>query len=412
MIRTEKSHLKSYALSHAGMSGKNNEDRFGVSAFLLEDEVKTPVLLSIMADGIGGHNAGEVAAEMVVDLVSRKVAESDGSNPVATLRKAIQGASTEVHSLARADRSRKGMGSTIVCTLIIGKKLYTAYVGDSRIYLIRDGKIQQLTKDHSWIQEALDTGLLTPEQAEGHPNAHVIRRFVGSAEPPEVDFRLRLSNQDSDMQALQNQGTMLKNGDILLLCSDGLTDLVKDHEILSIILENGIEEANQKLVDLANARGGHDNITNVFVKVPEGVFIEKPVTAAPQKLSARRIAIGCLGMLLVAVLTSAGYFGVRWLSGRSSPTPTQEMTTTQLIISTPGEQLTLLPTVGTATTSAPPPTSSIRTVAPSPASSSQEGNIPAPPNKDSMTAVPTSTNTATSSPTATNTTAPGQTTTP
>ena len=210
MNRTEKSHINSAAITHPGMTGKNNEDRYGVSAFTLGDEVDTPVLLAVLSDGIGGHRAGEVASEMVVDLISRQIAASDGKSPTRTLEKAIHYASQQIYSRSQAESGRKGMGATVACAWVIGQRLYTATVGDSRIYLISQGKIHQVSTDHSWIQEAIEGGILTPEQAVGHPNAHVIRRYVGSPSPPEVDFRLKLNGEENESQSYSNQGMILE----------------------------------------------------------------------------------------------------------------------------------------------------------------------------------------------------------
>jgi serine/threonine protein phosphatase PrpC len=162
------------------------------------------------------------------------------------------------------------MGATCACVWIEGNRLYTAYIGDSRIYLIRDGKIQRLTVDHTWVQEAIEKGVITPEQARDHPNVHVIRRHLGSVELPDVDFRLRLSGEDNDEQARKNQGTRLKIGDVLLMCSDGLTDLVWDDEILRLVTtRNALKSAAHDLVEQANERGGYDNITVVLIGVPK-----------------------------------------------------------------------------------------------------------------------------------------------
>ncbi len=275
MIPAERAHLFVAAQSHKGMKkGKNNEDRYAISSYFLSEEKKTPVLFAIVSDGVGGHLAGEVAAEMVVDYVSDAVAGSDAEDPLGVMEQAVCGANQAVHNLAAEDEKKFGMGATCVCAWIIDRRLYTASVGDSRLYLMRGAVIQQLTTDHTWIQEALDKGVLTPEQARNHPNAHVIRQYVGGKNPPEVDFRLRyFSDTPKDEEKADakrsNQGLRLKDGDTLLLCSDGLTDLVWDDEILEIIRSTkDLESAAQKLIDTANQRGGHDNITVVLLSVP------------------------------------------------------------------------------------------------------------------------------------------------
>ncbi|MCJ7625778.1 MAG: protein phosphatase 2C domain-containing protein, partial [Anaerolineaceae bacterium] len=334
MNRIEKSHINSIALSHPGMTGKNNEDRFGVSAFSLSDEAATPVLLAVLADGIGGHRAGEVASEMVIDIVSLHVSASDGKAPVDTLREAIQAASQEIHTKSEVETGRKGMGATVACAWISGDRLYTATVGDSRIYFMREGKIRQISKDHSWIQEAIDTGILTPEQAVGHPNAHVIRRYVGSPQPPEVDSRLYLDDHESDEQALAHQGIRLQSGDKLLLCSDGLSDLVEADEILNTLEQNSLEDATQKLIDLANERGGHDNITIISLKIPEGSFTKKEKEALPW----RTITFGCLGVVAVILIAIAAFFGYKWFTEREQVTPTIPAIMTSIPTETTTEQ--------------------------------------------------------------------------
>lgn len=272
MIRSERAHLIVAALTHAGMTGKNNEDRYAVSSYQLSREDRTPVLFAVVADGIGGHRAGEVAAELAVDHISQAVAESDLRHPKKILEKAIQSASESIADHAAASPDREGMGATCVCVLVIGDKLYTASVGDSRIYLLREGRIQQVTTDHTWVQEAIERNILTPEQARNHPNVHVIHRYLGAPSPPEVDFRLRLHDGEGDYLAESNQGTRLQPGDQLLLCSDGLTDLVWNDEIADIIhSQNDLNAAAQALIDTANERGGHDNITVVLISVPNTI---------------------------------------------------------------------------------------------------------------------------------------------
>jgi len=317
MIRVEKSHFPVAARTHAGMSGKNNEDRFAVTAFSTGKDKSAPVLLAVLADGIGGHRAGEVAAEIAVNRITQTVADSNGQNPISLIEGAIQLASQEIFQAAEEDVERKGMGATCAVALLTGNQLYMASVGDSRVYLLREGKIYQLSNDHTWIQEALDLGLLEPEQVVGHPNAHVIRRFLGSARPPEVDFRLRFNEQENDRQSLANQGMRLQRGDLLLLCSDGLTDLVKDAEILEICSQQAIEPAADALVDLANTRGGHDNITVILVQVSGPAADSKP----PAKIKTW-VGITCLSLVILAALVAGIWLGWNWLRQGIQPTQT------------------------------------------------------------------------------------------
>ncbi len=276
MNRSQRNHLNVAALTHAGMVGKNNEDRYTVSSYIGQEE--KPVLFAIVSDGIGGHRAGEVAAELAVNYILEKISESDGRHPLEIMENAIHSASQAIASRSASQADQYGMGATCACVWVEGDRLYTAYIGDSRIYLIRDGKIQRLTVDHTWVQEAIEKGVITPEQARDHPNVHVIRRHLGSVELPDVDFRLRLSREDDDEQGRNNQGAHLKPGDVLLMCTDGLTDLIWDDEILRLVTtRNTLKSAAEDLVGQANERGGYDNITVVLIGVPK----ERP--AGPQK---------------------------------------------------------------------------------------------------------------------------------
>ena len=269
MIRSTLAHLHIAALSHAGMSGKNNEDRYAVSSFQLSREDARPSVFAIVADGIGGHRAGEVAAELGVNYITMGVGESNAKKPTKILETAIHDASQAISSHSAGRAEEEGMGSTCACAWVIENKLFTAYVGDSRIYLLRGRVIQRLSIDHTWVQEAFEKGIITAEQMREHPNLHVIRRYLGGIKLPEVDFRLRIDNEESNEESVSNQGFQLEPGDTILLCTDGLTDLVWDDEISKIIRsKKDLKHAAEELVSLANSRGGHDNITVVLMSMP------------------------------------------------------------------------------------------------------------------------------------------------
>jgi serine/threonine protein phosphatase PrpC len=270
MIRATNAHLYIAVLSHPGMTRKNNEDRYAVSSFTISKDDARPAVFAVVADGIGGHRAGEIAAELAVNYISQGVSESDASKPVKTLRTAIEDASQAIAAHSAGKAEQEGMGSTCACAWVIDSQLYTAHVGDSRMYLMREGKIKRMTKDHTWVQEAMEKGIITPEQAHDHPNVHVIRRYLGSLGLPKVDFRMWLDGAETDEEAMSNQGFELEPADTILLCSDGLTDLVWDDEILKIIHSGkDLTSAAESLVNTANERGGHDNITVVLMKVPQ-----------------------------------------------------------------------------------------------------------------------------------------------
>ncbi|HEY62884.1 MAG TPA: serine/threonine-protein phosphatase [Anaerolineae bacterium] len=249
------------AKTHPGMKRKNNEDRFSISTYHLDKNNETPSIFVIVADGVGGNMAGEVAAEIAVNTITSIITNSDTRKPISILENAIVQASTEIYNQSIANPTQTNMGSTCVCAWVVSNRLYIANVGDSRIYLIRRDGNHQLTIDHSWIQDAIKEGILSPSQAIDHPRAHLINRYLGSKQQVVPDFRLCLKQTQSDEQMIANQGLKLKPKDIILLCTDGLTDVVKDEEIFSIVTTREREQAIDDLIVLANERGGPDNIT-------------------------------------------------------------------------------------------------------------------------------------------------------
>lgn len=276
MIRSNRAHLFVAAQTHPGQSGKNNEDNFAVSAYTLSQHNPMPVVVAVVSDGIGGHRAGEVASAIAVNSFSEMALASTGGNPLALFQESFYKISEEIFKQAELDGTRKGMGATLSCAWVIGDVLYIAYAGDSRIYLLREGKIRQVSRDHTWVQEALEKGVLSSSQIKTHPNLHVIRRYLGSETPPEPDLRLFLSPNETDNKAKANQGLMLQPGDVILLCTDGLTDLVNDNEIAQTLQGKTLNQAALALTDLANQRGGHDNITIILLGMPFDKKQHKP----------------------------------------------------------------------------------------------------------------------------------------
>lgn len=325
MIKTEHTHLERAAASHPGMIGKINEDRYSVSDFLTGPKKDIPSVLAVLCDGIGGHRAGEIAAQMGVTIITEMVSASDGEQPLKILDRAIKRANHAIYEASLSDQGRKGMGTTCACAWVIADRLYTANLGDSRIYLLRGGHILQLTTDHTWLQEAYDAGIIGEDQADSHPNAHVIRRYLGSAKAPRPDFRLWFFEGEGDAEALENQGLRLEPGDIVLVCSDGLTDLVSDVEIHTLISSTPLDQAPAALIDLANARGGHDNSTVVLMQVPS-----QAVKESKPRLK-RRWLIGCLaGLIVLVLLTTTVLFSIRGRTSRPVGQATAPQTTSPL----------------------------------------------------------------------------------
>jgi protein phosphatase len=322
MIPAEHPHLYVAAITHEGMKGKDNEDRYAIAAHHLSEIDQTPSLLLVIADGVGGHRAGEVASQLAVDQIVKVVADSAGKHPVETLRQAMGTASQTILDAAESDDSLQGMGATCVCAWVVEDRLFAGWMGDSRLYLMRNNEIWQVTTDHTWIQEALTHGILTPDQVAGHPNAHVIHRHLGSQNHNQPDFRLR--NRPSQEEGSDShQGFRLQPGDRLLLCTDGLTDLVKPEEILTAATSYPREQALQGLVNLANARGGHDNITIVLAEVPEK-FLSPVQSSVKRGITTLHISITCLVLALVAFLISVVILVV-WLFLRNNSAPSSQL---------------------------------------------------------------------------------------
>jgi len=310
MIRTKHAHLYVAAVTHPGMAGTQNEDRLAVSSYQTGENDGLRSVFAIVSDGIGGHRAGEVAAEMAVESISHLVAQSDASRPVEILDNAIQVTSDAIASKGKDNTQRLGMGTTCACAWVIGNQLFTASVGDSRIYLLREAHLLQLTVDHTWVQEAVEKGILDPKDVRNHPNLHVIRRYLGSTKPPQADIRLRLAKNETDTQSRSNQGLPLLPGDLLLLCTDGLTDVMENAEIAQAVRGLNLESAAQALVDLACARNAKDNITVVMMLVPGEMEIKnESQTKQREGKHWQWVWWGLAGLALLALLIT----GLIWV---------------------------------------------------------------------------------------------------
>jgi protein phosphatase len=212
--------------------------------------------LCVVCDGMGGHASGREAAELAISTIADtfdRVAE--GARPADTLREAIRDANRAVHTMQTSEVAFGRPGCTVVALLMHSQGTEVAHVGDSRAYLVHEGQVTRVTRDHSIVQELVDRGFITAEQAARHPDANRITRALGMAVAVEAEL---LPSPVAHVA-----------GDSFVLCSDGLTDLVEDEEILSIVHAGPPAEAVGKLVDLANARGGHDNITVLVLRAGE-----------------------------------------------------------------------------------------------------------------------------------------------
>lgn len=236
------------ARTDVGMVRQGNEDNF-----FAEADAKRGVF--IVADGMGGHAAGEVASEMAVQIVSRALlplrrVRQESVPPAMT--QALKDANRAIYERMLAEVDKQGMGTTCSALMMADDGFIIGHIGDSRIYLLRDGALTQITKDHSYVQEQVDAGLLTPEQARYHPYSNVITRCVGASDDVEVDL----------------YGGEIKVGDAFLLASDGLTGMVDDRRLQQLLLaRSGPGRIVDALIAEANQRGGLDNITAIVIQV-------------------------------------------------------------------------------------------------------------------------------------------------
>lgn len=231
-----------------GRVRQGNEDNFFAEA----DERRG---VFIVADGMGGHAAGEVASEMVVQIVARhllalnSVRDAGASELVS---KALQDANRAIYERMLAETDKQGMGTTASVMLLSDHGYLIGQIGDSRVYLLRDGALSQITKDHSYVQEQVDAGLLTPEQARYHPYSNVITRCVGASDEVEADL----------------YSGEARVGDVFLLASDGLTGMVDDRRLQQLLLaRSGPGRVVDSLIAEANGRGGLDNITAIVIQI-------------------------------------------------------------------------------------------------------------------------------------------------
>jgi serine/threonine protein phosphatase PrpC len=202
--------------------------------------------LILVADGMGGHSAGEVASRLAVDVITRIYYE-DAGDPQSALKKAFREANREIHKAAEKDESKTGMGTTCTALVLQNGTAISAHVGDSRLYLVREQAIYLMTEDHSAVMEMVKAGLITVEQARHHPDKNVILRAMGSHAEVEVSS--------------WNAPFPVRGGDKFVLCSDGLYDLVEDDEIRERVAGRDPLSACEALIGLAKERGGYDNIT-------------------------------------------------------------------------------------------------------------------------------------------------------
>ena len=237
--------MRIYSATDVGQKRKMNQDY----VFASEGPVGNLPNLFTVADGMGGHNAGDYASSHAVRILVDEIREDADYNPVKVIRHAIETANTEIRNRAQEDENLRGMGTTMVVATIVDQYAYVANVGDSRLYLIGH-EINQVTEDHSYVAAMMRAGELTEEQARNHPEKNVITRAIGVAWEVKADFF------EVD----------LKPGDKVMMCSDGLSNMIEDQRLYDVISSNSVEDSVRILIDEAKENGGYDNITVIVIE--------------------------------------------------------------------------------------------------------------------------------------------------
>ena len=238
--------ITSFSVTDIGKRRKLNQD----FVYASDEPVGNLPNVYIVADGMGGHNAGDYASKCTVETMIREMRGCFEKNAIRIMSKAIMVANDRIRQKAREDESLYGMGTTVVAATCIGRYLQVANVGDSRLYIISDEEIRQITRDHSLVEEMVRMGGIDRTAARNHPDKNIITRAIGARDTIEIDF----FNEE------------LKEGDIVLMCSDGLSNMLEDEEIGKILRSRGtLEERAEKLVEAANNNGGKDNIAVIII---------------------------------------------------------------------------------------------------------------------------------------------------
>ena len=238
--------MKSYCATDVGQKRKINQD----SVYATEEAIGNLPDLFIVADGMGGHNAGDFASKFAINSMTEYIVESEEKNPVRLLQDAIHSANAGIIAEAASHEELFGMGTTLVALTIIDDYAYVANIGDSRLYVM-DDTLRQVTRDHSLVEEMVRLGEITQEDAKHHPDKNIITRALGTIPNLEIDF--------FDFR--------VEPGMQILMCSDGLTNMVDDEEIERILKKNGTpKEKTTRLIEMANENGGKDNIAVIIVE--------------------------------------------------------------------------------------------------------------------------------------------------
>ncbi|MDO5572943.1 MAG: Stp1/IreP family PP2C-type Ser/Thr phosphatase [bacterium] len=238
--------MKTFSMTDIGRKRKLNQDY----VYSCEAPIGNLPNLFVVADGMGGHNAGDFASKHTVEVIVQTISDAAETEPVRIIKQAIQNANSSIRRKSEAEEALRGMGTTVVVATIIGECLYVANVGDSRLYIM-DQEIRQVTRDHSLVEEMVRIGEIDRESARTHPDKNIITRAIGAAEEIEIDFF------EID----------LKREDTILMCTDGLTNMLEDSDICRIMKgQRDVAGKAEELIKAANNNGGKDNIGVIIIE--------------------------------------------------------------------------------------------------------------------------------------------------
>jgi protein phosphatase len=243
--------LEIASLSDIGCVRQNNEDSFGYWEPEDDGEFLRKGRLAVVADGMGGYEGGQEASRLAVETVVRRYRDFEGDDPQKALDEAVQAAHEQIRNYSFEHTELRGMGTTCTAAAVVrggdGEALYYAHVGDTRLYLIRDGQITRVTRDHSYVGRLVEAGMISAEEAERHPQRNILTAALGTS-------------PDLIMDSASHPEPLLAE-DVLVICSDGLWGQMRDAEILDTVKNKSAEQAARELIGLARDRGGPDNIT-------------------------------------------------------------------------------------------------------------------------------------------------------
>jgi serine/threonine protein phosphatase PrpC len=241
------------SLTDVGCQRDNNEDSYLYWEPPNDQDFQRKGRLAVIADGMGGHEGGQEASRLAVETVRAVYDQAAGDDPQAALVESLTAAHTRIQDFAERHPVFQGMGTTCTATVLRGRQLYFAHVGDSRLYLVRDSRIMRLTRDHSYVGRLVESGIVRAEDAEKHPQRHILTAALGAGRELAVDGA--------------EQGLALEDGDDLLLCTDGLWSVVTEEELENAVSNKPPAECCKALVKLARKRGAPDNVTLQVLRV-------------------------------------------------------------------------------------------------------------------------------------------------